>query len=76
MSTPPRWTKEEPYPDPHPREVWRREDNGYTLGVSKGDLLFWWYVAGTEESGFKPTLRAAKYAATRALKRIIKRSEI
>ena len=75
MSTPPRWTKEEPKPELGRPRTWERYDNGYHLAIWEGYLLFWWRIDGTEESGYEPTLHAAKCAATMALKRITKRSE-
>ena len=75
MSTPPRWTKEEPKPELQPREVWTREDNGHRLVILRESdpRMFWWWI-DKGDIGNEPTLHAAKCAATRALKRITKRS--
>jgi len=78
MSTPPRWTKEELKPELQPREVWTREDNGHRLVILRESdpRMFWWWIDGDgDDLRDKPTLHAAKCAATMALKRITKRSE-
>ena len=74
MSTPPRWTKEEPKPELRSLRMWSREDNGHNLEITMRLRRFWWWI-DKGDIGNEPTLHAAKCAATRALKRITKRSE-